>query len=146
MVAATPASAVMQDFITYDEVAETLVVGATRASVILKCGMQVDLRVVAEESYGAALYYFTGSKAHNIAVRHIAQKQGLKVNEYGVYQGKTRIAGESEESVFRAVGLSFIPPELRKTGVRSRWHVLGPTMAGGTQRSAGRPARSHQRY
>ena len=114
VVAATPASAVMQRFITYDEVAETLVVGATRASVILKCGMQVDLRVVAEESYGAALYYFTGSKAHNIAVRYIAQKQGLKVNEYGVYQGKTRIAGESEESVFRAVGLSFIPPELRE--------------------------------
>lgn len=114
IVAATPDSAVMQHFIAYDEVAETLLVGATRASVILRCGIQVDLRVVAEESYGAALHYFTGSKAHNIAVRQIAQKHGLKINEYGVYRGKTRIAGESEESVYHAVGLSYIPPELRE--------------------------------
>ncbi len=105
---------VMQHFISYDEVAEILAAGATRASVILKCGLQVDLRVVAEESYGAALHYFTGSKSHNIAVRYIAQKRGLKINEYGVYRGKTRIAGESEESVYRAVGLSYIPPELRE--------------------------------
>jgi DNA polymerase (family 10) len=76
--------------------------------------MQVDLRVIAEESYGAALHYFTGSKAHNIAIRQIAQKRGLKINEYGVYRGKTRIAGESEESVYRAVGLPYIPPELRE--------------------------------
>lgn len=114
IVAATPASAVMQHFIAYDEVAETLAVGATRASVILKCGIQVDLRVVAEDSYGAALLYFTGSKAHNIAVRQIAQKHGLKINEYGVYQGKIRIAGESEESVYHAAGLTYIPPELRE--------------------------------
>ncbi|KIO48611.1 DNA polymerase/3'-5' exonuclease PolX [Nitrosospira sp. NpAV] len=114
IVAATPDSTVMQHFIAYDEVAETLLVGATRASVILKCGIQVDLRVVTEESYGAALHYFTGSKAHNIAVRQIAQKHGLKINEYGVYRGKTRIAGESEESVYHAVGLSYIPPELRE--------------------------------
>ena len=107
-------STVMQRFIHYDEVAETVAAGGTRASIILKCGLQVDLRVVAEESYGAALHYFTGSKAHNIAVRYIAQKQGLKINEYGVYRDKTRIAGESEESVYRAVGLSYIPPELRE--------------------------------
>jgi DNA polymerase (family 10) len=114
VVAATPDNAVMRDFPTYDEIAEILAAGPTRASVILKCGMQVDLRVVAEESYGAALHYFTGSKAHNIAVRQIAQKRGLKINEYGVYRGKTRIAGESEESVYRAVGLPYIPPELRE--------------------------------
>ncbi len=114
IVVATPDSAVMQYFIAYEEVAKTLAVGATRASVLLKCGMQVDLRVVPPESYGAALHYFTGSKAHNIAIRQIAQKRGLKINEYGVYRGKTRIAGESEESVFHAVGLSFIPPELRE--------------------------------
>ncbi|SEP20018.1 DNA polymerase/3'-5' exonuclease PolX [Nitrosovibrio sp. Nv6] len=114
VVAATPGSTVMQYFIAYDEVAETLAAGGTRASVILKCGMQVDLRVVPRESYGAALHYFTGSKAHNIAVRYIAQKRGLKINEYGVYQGKKRIAGDSEESVYRAVGLSYIPPELRE--------------------------------
>ncbi|SFN98231.1 DNA polymerase/3'-5' exonuclease PolX [Nitrosospira briensis] len=105
---------VMQYFISYDEVAEILAAGGKRASVILTCGLQVDLRVVAEESYGAALHYFTGSKSHNIAVRYIAQKRGLKINEYGVYRDGARIAGESEESVYRAVGLSYIPPELRE--------------------------------
>ena len=76
--------------------------------------MQVDLRAVAQESYGAALHYFTGSKAHNIAIRRSAQQLGLKINEYGVFRGQKRIAGDSEESVFRAVGLPFIPPELRE--------------------------------
>jgi DNA polymerase (family 10) len=114
VVAAASADPVMQHFTQYDEIAETLAAGPTRASVILKSGLQVDLRVVAEESYGAALHYFTGSKAHNIAIRQIAQKRGLKINEYGVYRGKTRIAGESEESVYRAVGLPYIPPELRE--------------------------------
>ena len=114
IVTAAPGSNVMQDFTAYDEVAEILVVGPTRASILLKCGLQVDLRVVPEESYGAALHYFTGSKSHNIAVRQIAQKRGLKINEYGVYRGKTRIAGETEESVYRAVDLSYIPPELRE--------------------------------
>ncbi len=111
---ATPDSLVMQRFTAYDEVAEVLSAGAKRASAMLKCGLQVDLRVVAEESYGAALQYFTGSKAHNIAIRRIAQKHGLKVNEYGVYRGEARIAGENEESVYRAVGLPYIPPELRE--------------------------------
>lgn len=114
LVTAMPDSPVMQRFTAYDEVAEVLSAGATRASAILKCGLQVDLRVVAEESYGAALQYFTGSKAHNIAIRRIAQKHGLKVNEYGVYRGEARIAGENEESVYRAVGLPYIPPELRE--------------------------------
>ncbi|HUX64378.1 DNA polymerase/3'-5' exonuclease PolX [Sulfuricella sp.] len=111
---AMPDSPVMQRFTAYDEVTEVLSAGAKRASVMLKCGLQVDLRVVAEESYGAALQYFTGSKAHNIAIRRIAQKHGLKVNEYGVYRGEARIAGENEESVYRAVGLPYIPPELRE--------------------------------
>jgi DNA polymerase (family 10) len=114
VVTAAPRSAVMEHFIGYEEVAEILAAGSTRASVVLKCGLQVDLRVVANESYGAALHYFTGSKAHNVAVRYIAQKKGLKVNEYGVFRGKNRIAGETEESVYRAAGLSFIPPELRE--------------------------------
>jgi DNA polymerase (family 10) len=114
IVTAARSSNVMQDFTAYDEVAEILVVGPTRASILLKCGLQVDLRVVPEESYGAALHYFTGSKSHNIAVRQIARKRGLKINEYGVYRGKTRIAGETEESVYRAVNLPYIPPELRE--------------------------------
>ncbi len=106
--------AVMQRFTAYDEVAEVLASGAARASVVLKSGLQVDVRIIARESYGAALQYFTGSKAHNIAIRRIAQKRGLKINEYGVFRGETRIAGEDEESVYRAVGLPYIPPELRE--------------------------------
>ncbi|MDO9470564.1 MAG: DNA polymerase/3'-5' exonuclease PolX [Nitrosomonas sp.] len=108
------ASQVVQRFTNYDEVAEILSAGPTRASVILKCGLQVDLRVVKAESYGAALHYFTGSKSHNIAIRRMAQKSGLKINEYGVFRDKTRVAGETEASVYAAVGLSYIPPELRE--------------------------------
>ena len=114
LVTAAPDSTVMQRFTAYDEVAEVFSAGETRASVLLKCGMQVDLRVVAQESYGAALQYFTGSKSHNIAIRRIAQQLGLKVNEYGVFRGVQRVAGDSEESVYRAVGLPYIPPELRE--------------------------------
>jgi len=116
LVTASEAAAgqVVQGFTTYDEVAEILSAGTTRASVILKCGLQVDLRVVEEESYGAALHYFTGSKSHNIAIRRMAQKSGLKINEYGVFRDKTRIAGETEASVYAAVGLSYISPELRE--------------------------------
>jgi len=106
--------AVMQHFTAYDEVAEVLSAGSTRGSVVLKCGLKVDLRVMSETSYGAALHYFTGSKAHNIAIRRIAQKLGLKVNEYGVFRSEARIAGETEESVYRAVGLPYIEPELRE--------------------------------
>jgi len=114
LVTAAPHSPVMQRFTAYDEVAEVFSAGETRASVLLKCGMQVDLRVVAQESYRAALHYFTGSKSHNIAIRRIAQQLGLKVNEYGVFRGAQRIAGDSEESVYRAVGLPYIAPELRE--------------------------------
>jgi DNA polymerase (family 10) len=107
-------SPVIQRFTRYEEVAEVLSAGSTRASVILRCGLQVDLRVVAQSSYGAALCYFTGSKAHNIAIRRIAQRLGLKVNEYGVFRGSARIAGDDEASVYRSVGLPYIPPELRE--------------------------------
>ena len=114
LVAAEDAAAVMRRFTGYDEVVDVLSAGATRASVLLRSGLQVDLRVVAAESYGAALHYFTGSKAHNIAIRRLGQQQGLKVNEYGVFRGRKRIAGETEASVYRAVGLPYIPPELRE--------------------------------
>jgi DNA polymerase IV (family X) len=114
LVTAAAGSPVMQRFTGYDEVAEVLSAGTTRASVVLKSGLQVDLRVVGPESYGAALHYFTGSKAHNIAIRRIAQKLGLKINEYGVFRGDERIAGEDESSVYKSVGLPFIPPELRE--------------------------------
>ncbi|WP_413438939.1 DNA polymerase/3'-5' exonuclease PolX [Sulfuriferula sp. GW1] len=114
LVSAASASPVIQRFLGYDEVAEVLSGGTTRASVTLKSGLQVDLRLVEDTSYGAALQYFTGSKPHSIAIRTLAQERGLKLNEYGVFQGKTRIAGETEESVYAAVGLPWIAPELRE--------------------------------
>jgi DNA polymerase (family 10) len=114
LVTASAGSPAIQRFTAYDEAAEVLSAGATRASVILKSGLQVDLRVVAQASYGAALHYFTGSKDHNIAIRRIAQKLGLKINEYGVFRGAERIAGEDEASVYRSVGLPYIAPELRE--------------------------------
>lgn len=114
LVAARAGSPVMDRFIGYDEVKEVLSYGDTRASVVLKSGLQVDLRLVPPESYGAALHYFTGSKAHNIAVRKLGQAQGLKINEYGVFRGQRRVAGDTEESVFAAVNLPWIPPELRE--------------------------------
>lgn len=88
--------------------------GRTRAAVRLRSGLQVNLRILDESSYGAGLYYFTGSKAHNIAVRKMARDRGLKINEYGVYRGAKRIAGRTEEEVASAVGLGWIPPELRE--------------------------------
>ena len=88
--------------------------GETRATVILRCGLQVDLRVVAPESFGAALHYFTGSKAHNIAIRRLGQQRGLKINEYGVFRGRKRVAGRTEAEVYKSVGLPYIPPELRE--------------------------------
>jgi len=114
LVTAQPGSAVMERFLAYDEVREVLAHGATRSSVVLHSGLQVDLRLVPADSYGAALHYFTGSKAHNIAIRRLAQARGLKLNEYGVFRGKRRVAGDTEESVFAAVGLPFIAPELRE--------------------------------
>ena len=105
---------VIGHFIAYDEVESVASHGSTRATVSLRSGLQVDLRVVPEESYGAALYYFTGSRAHNIAVRRIAQKRGLKLNEYGIFRGKRRVAGASEEEMFAAIGLPYIVPELRE--------------------------------
>lgn len=107
-------SDVMARFVAYDEVAEVLSQGGTRASVVLKSGLQVDLRVVAAAACGAALCYFTGSKAHNIALRRLAQARGLKLNEYGVFRGRERIAGDTEASVYAALGLPWIAPELRE--------------------------------
>lgn len=114
LITAAPDSDVMQRFVHYDEVADVLSSGGTRSSVILRCGLQVDVRVVAEASFGAALCYFTGSKAHNIVLRRLAQERGLKLNEYGVFRGEERIAGDDEASVFASVGLPWIPPELRE--------------------------------
>jgi len=107
-------SPVMKGFVEYDEVDEVVSRGTTRGTVLLRSGLQVDLRVVAQASYGAALYYFTGSKAHNVAVRAIAVKKKLKINEYGVFKGDQRVAGKTENEIFKAVGLRYIEPELRE--------------------------------
>jgi DNA polymerase (family 10) len=114
LVTVQPGSPVMDRIAGYEDVRQVLVHGATKVSVVLNNGMQVDLRAVPSESFGAAWVYFTGSKAHNIALRRLAQERGLKINEYGVYRGAKRMAGETEASVYRAVGLPFIEPELRE--------------------------------
>jgi len=115
LVACADAKKVMDRFVGYEEVSEVISHGTTRSSVRLRAGLQVDVRVVPEESYGAALHYFTGSKAHNIAVRGIGVKKGYKTNEYGVFKGDERIAGRTEEEVFAAVDLPYIEPELRES-------------------------------
>lgn len=114
LVEAADSAAVMEAFTAYDEVQQVLAKGETKSSVRLRAGLQVDLRVVPGESFGAALQYFTGSKEHNIAVRKIAQGQGLKVNEYGVSRGETVIAGRTEREVYAALGLDCPPPEIRE--------------------------------
>ena len=81
---------------------------------ILHCGLQVDLRVIKKCSRGTALHYFTGSKAHNLAIRRLGQQRGLKINEYGVFRNDRRVAGTTEKSVYQSVELPFIPPELRE--------------------------------
>jgi DNA polymerase (family 10) len=115
LVASLEPEKVVSAFPTLPGVTTLLAQGPTRSSVKLRMGLQVDLRVVPPESFGAALHYFTGSKAHNIALRARAMKRKLKVSEYGVFDAKgRRIAGEREEDIFRAVGLPWIPPELRE--------------------------------
>ena len=96
------------------EVKEVLASGETKASVIVEGGVQIDLRVVEEGSYGAALQYFTGSKGHNIHLRGIAKAKGIKINEYGVFKGERKIGGKEEKDVYNTLGMDWIEPELRE--------------------------------
>ena len=107
---------VMERFVQYPDVKEVLSKGGTKSSVVLKSGLQVDIRAIEKKSFGAALQYFTGSKAHNVALRERAKKMGLKLSEYGVFSEKdgSWLAGEKEEDVYAAVGLPYIAPELRE--------------------------------
>jgi DNA polymerase (family 10) len=105
---------VMEVFTTMPLVSDLLAKGPTKSSIRTKGGIQVDLRVVEPDSFGAALCYFTGSKAHNIRIREMGVKLGLKINEYGVFRGEKKIGGKTEEEVYQAVGLPYIPPELRE--------------------------------
>jgi len=105
---------VMDHFVAYGEVAAVVSKGETRATVKLRGGLQVDLRAVEPAAYGAALQYFTGSKAHNVELRKIAQEQGYKLNEYGLFKGTRRVAGKTEAEIYQALGLDWMPPELRE--------------------------------
>jgi DNA polymerase (family X) len=107
---------VMEAFIALPQVEAVTMHGLTRSSVTIQDGVQVDLRVVEPESFGAALVYLTGSKAHNVRLREMAQKRGLKINEYGIFRedGDERLGGAVEEDVYRLVGLPLVPPELRE--------------------------------
>jgi DNA polymerase (family 10) len=105
---------IIHTFTRLPEVKEVLASGETKASVIVEGGIQIDLRVVDEGSYGAALQYFTGSKGHNIRLRGIAKAKGIKINEYGVFKGEKKIGGKEERDVYRALAMPWIPPELRE--------------------------------
>lgn len=111
---AADSKATMDCLAAHPLVTKVLARGDTKQRVRLHGGLELDLRVVPAESYGAALQYFTGSKEHNIVVRRRAQERGLKVNEYGVFKGEKSVAGRTEEDVYAALGLPWIPPELRE--------------------------------
>jgi DNA polymerase (family 10) len=105
---------VLTRFTQYEDVGKVVSQGSTRASVVLRSGLQVDLRVVPPESYGAALLYFTGSKAHNIALRNRALERDLKISEYGVFCDDEYVVGASETDVYTMLDLPYIVPELRE--------------------------------
>ncbi len=107
---ATPIKALQH----YDDLKALSAAGATKASGMLRNGLQVDIRVLPPESFGAALHYLTGSRDHAIQLRRLAQKKGLKLSEYGLFRGAKRLAGATEEEVYAALGLAWIPPELRE--------------------------------
>lgn len=115
LVTAKNAGPVMERFITFPDVASVAARGETKSTVILKNGLQADVRVLEKKAFGAALQYFTGSKAHNVALRDRAKRMGLKISEYGVFREDGGwVAGETEEEVYNAVGLPWISPELRE--------------------------------
>jgi len=114
LASADDSAAVMKHFIGFPDVTQVTGSGETKASVVLKGGMQVDLRVVPPKSFGAALVYFTGSKSHNVHLRRIAQARGLLLNEYGLFREGSAVAGRTEQEIYRALGISWITPELRE--------------------------------
>ncbi|MCE5244291.1 MAG: DNA polymerase/3'-5' exonuclease PolX [Desulfobacteraceae bacterium] len=105
---------VMERFAGYEAIERVISRGETRSTVVFRSGIQVDLRLIPATSYGAALHYFTGSRAHSIALRKMAQKNHLKINEYGVFRKGKRVAGRTEEEIYAQFGLPYIEPELRE--------------------------------
>ncbi len=122
---APDSTAAMDRLSQHPLVEKVLARGDTKQRVRLRNGLELDLRVVPEESYGAALQYFTGSKEHNIVIRRRAQERGLKLNEYGVYRGEEYVAGRTEAEVYAAVDLPWIPPELRENRGEIEWAAAG---------------------
>ncbi len=114
VVAGGDSDQVMDAFAAHPYVMDVIARGPTKCSVRIASGLQVDLRIVPEKSYGAALLYFTGSKAHNIALRKIAIDKGCSLNEYGLTKGTKVIASRTEQDIYRALGLAWIPPEMRE--------------------------------
>jgi DNA polymerase (family 10) len=116
LVSSANAKEVMDLFVEYEDVADVIMKGEKKSSIRLNDGMQVDMRVVPRESFGAALQYFTGSKDHNVSLRKLAISQDLKINEYGVFKkgSGNMIAGDDEKEVYKALGLAWVPPELRE--------------------------------
>ena len=106
--------AVMENFVSMSKVVRVQAHGRTKSSVKLASGLDVDLRVVPEASYGAALNYFTGSKDHNVSLRELAMSKGMKLNEYGLFRGRRQMAGRTEEDLYRALGLAYVEPEMRE--------------------------------
>jgi DNA polymerase (family 10) len=127
LVTADDIATVMDRFAAYPDVGDVIARGDTKMSVRLENGFQVDLRVVADKSFGAALQYFTGSKEHNVMLRGRAKQQGMKVNEYGIFQGKQDkyVAGRTEKEVYAKLGLPLIPPELREGRQEFEWAERG---------------------
>jgi DNA polymerase (family 10) len=113
VLARTPADAIAR-FVGLPSVAHVVARGDTKASVKVEDGFQVDVRVVPAESFGAALLYFTGSKAHNVSLRQLALRRGWKLNEYGLFRGTRRLASRTEEDIYARLGLAWVPPELRE--------------------------------
>lgn len=105
---------VIENVVKYEDVQKVVSKGKTRTSVVLRSGLQVDLRAVPKESFGAALLYFTGSQPHHVALRDMSLKKKLKINEYGLFEGDDRIAGNTEEEIYNKLGLDYIEPELRE--------------------------------
>ncbi len=117
-------------FLNLPKIQKIIMKGTTRSTILLENGMRVDLRVVPAESFGATLHHFTGSKAHNIALRKMAVEKGMKINEYGIWQGKKRIGGEKEEDIYDLFGMQYIEPEMRENRgeiARALEHTL-PTL------------------
>jgi DNA polymerase (family 10) len=125
LVVADDVHQVMDRFAEYPGLNQVLARGETKMSIRLDRGMQIDLRVVPAESFGAALQYFTGSKDHNVVLRGKAKARGLKINEYGVFRGKKQIAGRTEEEVYAALDLPCFPPELREARREFEWAEAG---------------------